>query len=141
MIIQSPYQMLGCGAHVRKIALPHVRCACGSACGKGLKLCVRCACVQLNFGRAMCDRTFAHFLEQNDQIMVQMLSFCSLKCAKVRSHIAHPKMSHTHAHRTHSFKPFPHALPHAHRTCESALIRTCAPQPNICFFKTFSKQL
>ena len=51
--------MLGCGAHVRIIALPHVRCACGSACGKGLKLCVRCACVQLNFGRAMCDRTFS----------------------------------------------------------------------------------
>ena len=28
-------QMLGCGAHVRIIALPHVRCACGSACGNG----------------------------------------------------------------------------------------------------------
>ena len=26
----------------------------------------------------------------------------------------------------------PHALPHAHRTCESAILRTCAPQPNIC---------
>ena len=31
---QHYHQMLGCGAHVRKIALPHVRCACGSACGK-----------------------------------------------------------------------------------------------------------
>jgi hypothetical protein len=58
-------------------------------------------------------------------------SFCPKKCEKVRSHFAHPKISHTHAHRTHSFKPFPHALPHAHRTCGSAIIRTCAPQPNI----------
>ena len=30
-------QTLGCGAHVRIIALPHMRCAYG----KGLKLCVR----------------------------------------------------------------------------------------------------
>ena len=57
--------MLGCGAHVRIIALPHVRCACG----KGLKLCVRCACVRLIFGRAMCDRTFAHVFGKKDQIM------------------------------------------------------------------------
>ena len=34
-------QTLGCGAHVRIIALPHVRCACGSVCRKGLELCVR----------------------------------------------------------------------------------------------------
>ena len=26
-------QMLGCGAHVRIIALPHVRCACGKVFG------------------------------------------------------------------------------------------------------------
>ena len=55
--------MLGCGAHVRIIALPHVQCACGSACGKVFKpacaMCVRAA----DFGRAMCDRTFAHFFE------------------------------------------------------------------------------
>ena len=42
-------QMLGCGAHVRIIALPHVRCACGSACGKGFAtvcaMCVRAACL------------------------------------------------------------------------------------------------
>ena len=51
-------QMLGCGAHVRIIALPHVRCACGSACGKGFELCVR-KCVRMgNFQRAICDRTF-----------------------------------------------------------------------------------
>ena len=37
----SSPQMLGCCAHVRIIALPHVRCACGSACGKGPELCVR----------------------------------------------------------------------------------------------------
>ena len=56
--------MLGCGAHVRKIALPHVRCACGSACGKVFwtvsAMCVRAA----RFWRAMCDRTLAHFLWQ-----------------------------------------------------------------------------
>ena len=39
--------MLGCGAHVRIIALPHVRCACGSACGKDLELCVR-KCVRMS---------------------------------------------------------------------------------------------
>ena len=51
-------QMLGCGAHVRKIALSHVRCACGSACGKGLEMCVR-KCVRMgNFQCAICDRTF-----------------------------------------------------------------------------------
>ena len=51
-------QMLGCGAHVRIIALPHVRCACGSACGKGLELCVR-KCVRMgDFQGAICDRTF-----------------------------------------------------------------------------------
>ena len=38
-------QMLGCGAHVRKIALPHVRCACGSACGKAFGT-VRAMCVR-----------------------------------------------------------------------------------------------
>ena len=42
-------QMLGCGAHVRKIALPHVRCACG----KGLELCVR-KCVRMGI-ILMCD--------------------------------------------------------------------------------------
>ena len=37
-------QMLGCGAHVRIIALPHVRCACGSACEMhSVKVRVRCA--------------------------------------------------------------------------------------------------
>ena len=51
-------QMLGCGAHVREIALPHVRCACGSACGKAFET-VRAMCVRVaRFGRAMCDRTF-----------------------------------------------------------------------------------
>ena len=56
-------QMLGCGAHVRKIALPHVRCACGSACGKVFEtVCAMCVRVA-HFGRAMYNRTFAHFFE------------------------------------------------------------------------------
>ena len=47
--------MLGCGAHVRIIVLPHVRCACESVCGKvfassKLELCFRCACVPLVLG-------------------------------------------------------------------------------------------
>ena len=51
-------QMLGCGAHVRKIALSHVRCACGSACGKGLEMCVR-KCVRMGkYQSAICDSTF-----------------------------------------------------------------------------------
>ena len=37
--------------------------------------------------------------------------------------------------RTHFARTFrdvlPHALPHAHRTCEGAIIRTSAPQPNV----------
>ena len=53
--------MLGCGAHVRIIALPHVRCACGSACGKAFKT-VRAVCVRVaRLGRAMCDSTFSPF--------------------------------------------------------------------------------
>ena len=51
--------MLGCGAHVRKIALPHVRCACESACGRQ-SLEVRVKCVRVGiFQGAMCDRTFS----------------------------------------------------------------------------------
>ena len=57
------------------------------------------------------------------------------KCAKVQSHIARQKRgARTHSARTVP-KTFPHALPHAHRTCESAIIRTCAPQPNICIWR------
>ena len=53
-----PRKMLGCGAHVRIITLSHVRLSCGSACGKGLELCVR-KCVGMgNFRRAICDCTF-----------------------------------------------------------------------------------
>ena len=37
-------QMLGCGAHVCIITLPHVRCECGSACKMhSVKVRVRCA--------------------------------------------------------------------------------------------------
>ena len=45
--------MLGCGAHVRIIALPHVRCACGSACGKVFGT-VRAMCVRVA-GFGVCD--------------------------------------------------------------------------------------
>ena len=40
-----------------------------------LELCVRCACVRLVFGRAMCDSTFAHFFEQKDKIFYYRMSF------------------------------------------------------------------
>ena len=54
------------------------------------------------------------------------------KCAKVQSHIARQKWAtRTHFARTVP-NTFPHALLHAHRTCGSAILRTCAPQPNIC---------
>ena len=33
---------------------------------------VPCACVQLGFGRAMCDGTFAHFLGQTGQKMLSL---------------------------------------------------------------------
>ena len=63
-------------------------------------------------------------------------SFSSKKCAKVRSHIAFQKRAtRTHFTRT-SRDCLPHALSHAHRTCGSAIFRTCAPQPNICMCVT-----
>ena len=39
-----------------------VRARTHAICGRA------CACVRLVFGCAMCDRTFAHFLELNDQM-------------------------------------------------------------------------
>ena len=45
-----------------------------------LELCVRCACVRLVFGRAMCDCTFAHFFEQKDKILHLRTSFPVLEC-------------------------------------------------------------
>ena len=51
-------------------------------------------------------------------------------------HIAHQKRAtRTHFARTIP-NTFPHALPHAHETCGSAILRTCAPQPNICLVQT-----
>ena len=50
-------------------------CACACACKKHSEMCVRCACVRLVLGRAMCDRTFAHFSEQNDKISCFRTSF------------------------------------------------------------------
>ena len=43
---------------------------CEGACKIHSEKCAGCACVRLVLWRAMCDRTFAHFLEQNDQIML-----------------------------------------------------------------------
>ena len=48
-------------------------CAC--ACEKHSETCVRCACVRLVLGRAMCDCTFAHFSEQNVKISCFRTSF------------------------------------------------------------------
>ena len=38
--------------------------------------------------------------------------------------------------RTHIARTVPKTFPHAHRTCGSAIFRTCAPQPNICMCVT-----
>ena len=65
-VFQSHIQMLGCGAHVRKIALPHVRCACGKVFGTVRAMCVRAA----RFWHAMCDPTFAHFLNKMTRFLV-----------------------------------------------------------------------
>ena len=64
-------QMLGCGANVRIIALPHVRCACGMGFGNVRVMCVRTAV----FERAMCDRTFALIFQVNDNISCFMTYF------------------------------------------------------------------
>ena len=73
-------QTLGCGAHVRIIAPPHVRCACESACEKHSEMCVRYACVRLVFGRTMCNSTFPHFFEQNDKISYFKTAFSNFSC-------------------------------------------------------------
>ena len=77
MYHSSNKQMLGCGAHVRIIALPHVRCACGSACGKVFGT-VRAMCVRAaRFWHAMCDPTFAHFLNKMTRFLVLKHPFFS----------------------------------------------------------------
>ena len=58
--------------------------------------------------------------------------FSFKKVWNVWSHIAPWKMS-TRTHFARTFRDrLPHALLHAHRTCRSAILRTCAPQPNVC---------
>ena len=47
--------------------------------------------------------------------------FCTLKRAKLQSHVAHPN-GRKHAHRTHNLK----ALLHAHRTCANVRTRVRA---------------
>ena len=46
-------------------ARTRVMCVRTCACEIHSEKCAGCACVWLVFGRAMCHRTFAHFLEQN----------------------------------------------------------------------------
>ena len=56
---------------------------------RGLQLCVRCACVQLVFGRAMCDHTFAHFLEQErpNNVIIGQKIFTFRKSYPVLEHL------------------------------------------------------
>ena len=77
------HQMLGCDAHVRIIALSHVRCACGSVFGTVRAMCVRAAC----FGRAMCDRTFSpvflvHYADLT--LLHTLLSIMDITFLKIR---------------------------------------------------------
>ena len=68
LILHPKNQMLVFGTHVRNIALSHVRCACGSACGRlSLKVCAKCVFVDI-FQGAMCDQTLIHtFSDENFQ--------------------------------------------------------------------------
>ena len=59
----SPISTSRCWVAAHMCVLLHFR-TCDVRAERGLQLCVRCACVRLVFRRAMCDRTFAHFLEQ-----------------------------------------------------------------------------
>ena len=84
-----------------------------------------------NWKRMLENRKGFSNLEKNGCFNTRNLVILFKKCAKVGSHIACQKRAaRTHIARTVP-KTFPHALPHAHRTCRSAIIRTCAPQPNI----------
>ena len=62
---QSSYELRRC-VPARTRAMCGRTCACEIHSGK----CAGCACVRPFFGRAMCDRTFAHFLGQNCQKML-----------------------------------------------------------------------
>ena len=56
---------------LRRCVRARTRAICGRkfafACEIHFGKCAGCACVRPFFGRAMCDRTFAHFLGQNCQ--------------------------------------------------------------------------
>ena len=63
-------------------------CEGACACEIHSEKCARCACVWLIFGRAMCDHTLAHFLEQNRQ---EMAFFCFKNCSRMSfSVLEHP---------------------------------------------------
>ena len=57
---------------LRRCVRARTRAMCGRTCACACEIhsgkCAGCACVRPIFGRAMCDRTFAHFLEQKDKI-------------------------------------------------------------------------
>ena len=81
--LESRYELRRC---VRTRAMCGRTCAC--ACEIHSEKCVRCACVRLVFGRAMCDHTFAHFLEQNGQ---EVAFFCLKNCFRTSfSPLEHP---------------------------------------------------
>ena len=63
------YELLRC---VRTPGMCGRTCKC--ACKISSEKCARCACVRVVFGRAMCDHTFANFLEQNCQKISYFLS-------------------------------------------------------------------
>ena len=78
-------------------------------------------------------KTSLYVLECEKKLKIRKFwPFWFKKCAKVQSHIAPPKKVRTHAHRTHISECISHSLPHAHRTCGSAIIRTYASQPTHC---------
>ena len=72
-----------------------------------------------------CSKTRKDVLKQEgcSKIVSKTISWqlCSKKCAKVGSHIAHPKTSHTHAHPAHFSKWILHA--HAHVRPHIARVR------------------
>ena len=67
------WQILGSHMHSVHIFPNFKGMSCEGACEIHFEKCAKCACVRLVFGRAMCDHTFAHLLEQNGQ---EMAIFC-----------------------------------------------------------------
>ena len=69
--------------HGRQIMPPYYQSmSCEGACEIHSGQCAGCACVRPFFGRAMCDRTFAHFLGQNchKMLLFALETILELKC-------------------------------------------------------------